>query len=100
MREEYPLKSVWVYSGYTFEEILADEERLSLLRLCDVLRDGRFVNALRDPALRFRGSSNQRIIDISGLLAAGEVILHRDIYTGETYVKSDRKVAFLSPVLP
>lgn len=84
VREEYPLKSVWVYSGYTFEEILADEERLSLLRLCDVLVDGRFVNALRDPALRFRGSSNQRIIDISGSLAAGEVVLHRDIHTGET----------------
>lgn len=76
-------KSVWVYSGYRWEEILGDEKRTALLRECDVLVDGRFVNALRDPMLRFRGSSNQRVIDIQKSLAAGEVVLYRDEITGD-----------------
>ncbi len=84
VRAAQPTKTIWVYSGYTWEEILADENRLSLLRLCDVLVDGRFIDALRDPALRFRGSSNQRVIDIAKSLLAGEVILHVDVHTGKT----------------
>lgn len=57
-------KDIWIYSGYTFEEILQNEKRLELLKLCDVLVDGRFVDELKDPSLRFKGSSNQRIIDV------------------------------------
>lgn len=83
VRAAQPQKSVWVYSGYTWEQILTDSRRLSLLRLCDVLVDGLFVNALRDPALRFRGSSNQRVIDIARSLLAGEVVMYRDRLTGE-----------------
>lgn len=83
MRAAQPQKSVWVYSGYTWEQILTDSRRLSLLRLCDVLVDGLFVNALRDPVLRFRGSSNQRVIDIARSLLAGEVVMYRDRLTGE-----------------
>lgn len=76
-------KSVWVYSGYHWEEILSDPEKKALLAECDVLVDGPFVNALRDPRLRFRGSSNQRVIDIQRSLTAGEIVLYRDPITDE-----------------
>lgn len=68
-------KEIWIFSGYTYEEILRDEYKKNLLKECDVLVDGRFVEALKDLKLRFRGSSNQRIIDIKKSLAAREVIL-------------------------
>ena len=50
-------KSVWVYSGYKWEEILQDPDKKALLEICDVLVDGPFIIALRDMRLRFRGSS-------------------------------------------
>lgn len=68
-------KDIWIFSGYTYEELLRDENKKKLLEECDVLVDGRFVEALKDLSLRFRGSSNQRIIDIKKSLAAKEVIL-------------------------
>lgn len=68
-------KPIWIYSGYRYEEILAAEGRLALLKECDVLVDGLFVAALRDLKLRFRGSSNQRIIDIRRSLDSGEICL-------------------------
>lgn len=57
-------KTVWLYSGYTLEEILQDETRTVLLSLCDVLVDGRFVEEKKNIRLRFRGSENQRILDV------------------------------------
>lgn len=78
-------KSVWVYSGDRYETIVSRPEMKALLVLCDVLVDGLFVEARRDPMLRFRGSSNQRIIDIQKSLSAGEVVLARDEITGETF---------------
>lgn len=57
-------KNIWVYSGYTFEEIIEDSEKLDLLSQCDVLVDGLFIEELKDLTLKFRGSSNQRILDI------------------------------------
>ena len=69
-------KDIWVWSGYTFEELLSEsDDKLELLHLCDVLVDGRFVQDLMDLTLTFRGSSNQRIIDVPKSLAAGEVVL-------------------------
>lgn len=76
-------KSIWVYSGYPWDMILADPTKKALLAECDVLVDGPFVAALRDPMLRFRGSSNQRVIDIPQSLAQGEVVLYRDEITGD-----------------
>lgn len=67
-----PLKPIWIYSGYTFEEILQDEARTSLLKLCDVLVDGRFVESLKNIRLKFRGSENQRILDIKESLKTGK----------------------------
>ena len=68
-------KEIWIFSGYTYEEILKDEDKKKLLEECDVLVDGRFVEALKDLSLRFRGSSNQRIIDVKKSLEANEVVL-------------------------
>ena len=68
-------KEIWIFSGYTYEEILKDEDKKKLLEECDVLVDGRFVEALKDLSLRFRGSSNQRIIDVKKSLEANKVVL-------------------------
>lgn len=68
-------KDIWIFSGYTYEEILKYQDKKKLLEECDVLVDGRFVEALKDLSLRFRGSSNQRIIDIKKSLEANEVVL-------------------------
>ncbi|MBR7158052.1 MAG: anaerobic ribonucleoside-triphosphate reductase activating protein [Bacteroidales bacterium] len=58
-------KTIWCYTGFTIEEIVkeADPHRVALLKSIDVLVDGPFVEALKDPDLKFRGSSNQRILD-------------------------------------
>jgi anaerobic ribonucleoside-triphosphate reductase activating protein len=69
-------KDVWCWSGYTFEELLAGSpDKVALLHAVDVLVDGRFELALRDPRLQFRGSSNQRVIDVAASLASGQVTL-------------------------
>ncbi|MNS57018.1 anaerobic ribonucleotide reductase-activating protein [compost metagenome] len=74
---------VWIYSGYTYEELTVkpDSDEYELLRRCDVLVDGRYVDALRDPSLLYRGSSNQRLIDIKQSLMQGEAILWRSLFT-------------------
>lgn len=68
-------KNIWIYSGYTYEQILQHEKRKEMLSFCDVLVDGLFVREQRDLKLRFRGSSNQRIIDIQKSLTSHEVQL-------------------------
>lgn len=71
-------KTFWIYSGYLFEEIMADNEKRELLELCDVLVDGRFEKKYFKENLRFKGSENQRIIDIPKSLKAGKPILWED----------------------
>ncbi len=68
-------KDIWIYSGYTFEEIIADEKKLGLLELCSVLVDGRFVLAQKGINMRFKGSSNQKIIDVKKSLEQMKPIL-------------------------
>ena len=81
VRERYPDKTIWMYSGFTYEEMTRDgahphcEATLPLLDFIDVLVDGRFVEKLKDLSLRFRGSSNQRLIDMKKTLANGEIVL-------------------------
>jgi anaerobic ribonucleoside-triphosphate reductase activating protein len=68
-------KDVWCWSGFTLEELLAEtSDKLELLGGLDVLVDGRFELTLRDPALRFRGSANQRILDARASLASGTAV--------------------------
>ena len=74
VRELYPNKDIWVYSGYTYEQITQDELQLELLKLCDVLVDGKYEEELHSPLLRFKGSSNQRIIDVQQSLKEGQII--------------------------
>lgn len=81
MRRELPQKTIWSFTGFTWEELhdpaaysrceVTDE----LLSLLDVLVDGRYVDALHDISLRFRGSSNQRIIDVPKTLQSGALTL-------------------------
>ena len=74
VRSELPEKTVWCYSGYLFEDLAAGrvgELSRALLERLDVLVDGPFVLAQKDLGLRFRGSSNQRILDVPASLRAG-----------------------------
>lgn len=68
-------KNIWCYTGYLFEDLLRHPAQKALLELIDVLVDGRFIEALRDEELRFRGSSNQRIIDVPRSLKEGSIVL-------------------------
>lgn len=68
-------KNIWIYSGYTFEQIIADEGKRKLLELCTVLVDGRFVLAQKGINMRFKGSSNQRILDVQRSLESMTPVL-------------------------
>ena len=80
VKERYPEKDIWCYSGYLFDKELLSESRArceytdEMLSMLDVLVDGRFVEALKDIRLVFRGSSNQRVIDVKKSLETGEII--------------------------
>lgn len=81
VRTHYPQKTIWCYSGFTFENQLLPgkignpETCLALLNNIDVLVDGKFREELKNPALIFRGSSNQNIIDVPKSLSEGKMIL-------------------------
>ena len=68
-------KNIWCYTGYIYECLLEMPAQRKLLQYIDVLVDGPFVESLKDETLRFRGSSNQRIIDVKKSLEAGHVVL-------------------------
>ena len=82
IKKELPKKTIWIYSGYTWEE-LSDpdnkrchgEDTNAILSMTDILVDGEFVLEKKDLMLRFRGSSNQRVINVPDTLARGEVVL-------------------------
>ncbi len=80
VKARFPHKTVWCYTGYLLDsELLAEDGRAhtevtdEVVRLLDVVVDGKFVEELKDIRLRFRGSSNQRLIDVPASLAAGEI---------------------------
>lgn len=67
--------SIWCYTGYTFEQLLKLPEKFPLLEQLDVLVDGPFVQKYKDISLKFRGSSNQRLIDVQASLRQKQVVL-------------------------
>jgi len=81
VREVYPNKNIWAFSGFTFEELMSDGSRCrceatdELLTLLDVLVDGRFEIEKKNIRLRFRGSENQRILDIPKSISRGVPVL-------------------------
>ena len=80
VREVYPQKNIWCYSGYTLEQLRGEsrarcEVTDEMLAQLDVLVDGRFVLAKKNIRLRFRGSENQRLIDMNKTREAGEIVL-------------------------
>ena len=60
-KEKYPEKNIWVWSGFKFDEYLKDKE---VMQYVDVLVDGRYVDEMHNPSLKWRGSTNQRVIDV------------------------------------
>ena len=81
-KQELPKKTIWIYSGYTWEELTdVNNKRChcddtdKILSMTDVLVDGKFELDLKNISLRFRGSSNQRVINVPKTLSSGEVIL-------------------------
>ncbi len=81
IKDTYPDKKVWCYSGYLFDrDILGEmtkhsEDTMQMLKNIDYLVDGEFVNEQKSPKLVFKGSSNQRIIDVQKSLAENKVVL-------------------------
>ena len=81
VREAYPNKNIWCFTGFTYEVLKTDgshprcEVTDEMLSLIDVLVDGRYVDELKDLTLQFRGSSNQRLIDMVKTRETGEVTL-------------------------
>lgn len=74
----HPDKSLWIFTGYTYEDLVDDPKARSLLEKCDVLVDGEYIEELRDLSLAFRGSSNQRIIDVKKSLEASQIVEWRN----------------------
>lgn len=71
IREKFPTKTIWLYTGYRFEEI----KNLPVVKLVDVIVDGRFVNSLKDAKLPWRGSENQRVIDVPKTFKLKQIVL-------------------------
>ena len=93
IRVSYPTKNIWLYTGYTWEEIWIKDNvktgdkikdmrqkaikniRRQVVRMCDVLIDGRYIDELRDVSLHWRGSSNQRVINVQETLKQNQIVL-------------------------
>lgn len=74
-KEKYPGKTIWMWSGYKFDQDLKNKEAMKYV---DVLVDGTYTDELRNPALKWKGSSNQRVIDVQNSLKQDKIVLHED----------------------
>ena len=85
VRDKYPQKNIWMFSGFTLEELQSDgshprcEVTDDILSLIDVLVDGRYDENLKNLSLKFRGSSNQRLIDMNATLSNNKIVLWEGI---------------------
>ncbi len=84
IKKEVPKATIWIYSGYTWEELTDKnnkrchgEDTEAILGMLDVLVDGEFLEEQKNLMLRFRGSSNQRVIDVPATLEAGKIVLSK-----------------------
>lgn len=85
IKRELPEKDIWSWTGYTWEEMMQEtEDKLEMLSLIDILVDGRFDISKKNLMLQFRGSSNQRIIDVKKSLAQGHVHIWDKLNDGDT----------------
>ena len=91
IRLSFPNKTIWIYSGYTWENIMkyeygakyinnfnTDALRQCIVSKCDVLVDGRYIDSQRNPSKKWAGSDNQRVIDIRKSLEQNKIVLHCD----------------------
>lgn len=76
VKTRFPDKTIWVYTGYTWEEIMQDSELAGMMTPVDILVDGRFVTELKDVTYPWAGSTNQKVIDVQKTLQEGRIILH------------------------
>lgn len=72
IKEKFPTKTIWLYTGYLYEDI----DSLPFIKDIDVIVDGRFIISLFDPKLHWKGSSNQRVIDVKETLKLNKIVLH------------------------
>ena len=74
IKERYPDKTIWMWTGHTYEDLT--DKQMEIVKLIDVLVDGPFIISQKCPGKRFRGSINQRIIDIKKTLESGTITIH------------------------
>lgn len=74
-KQKFPNKNLWAWTGFLFDNYLKDKE---ICKYLDVLVDGQYMEELHDPTLKWKGSSNQRVIDVQKSLKEGKVILFED----------------------
>lgn len=74
-KQKFPNKNLWAWTGFLFDNYLKDKE---ICKYLDVLVDGQYMEELHDPTLKWKGSSNQRVIDIQKSLKEGKVVLFED----------------------
>lgn len=90
IRSSFPKKTIWLYTGYSYSEIFRGQssclsqeglnnfKRREIIKLCDIVVDGEYIDEQRDLSLKFRGSKNQRVIDVKQSLAQNEMVLYCD----------------------
>lgn len=88
IKEKFPTKTIWLYTGYTFDQCILEPAMISnndlkiirrdIVEMCDVLVDGEYIEEQRDITLKWRGSSNQRVINIPETLKQNKVVLYCD----------------------
>lgn len=77
IKSKFPNKNIWLYSGYTYDEICMSREKFKAILGVDVLVDGPYIEEQRDITLPFRGSKNQRLIDVQETLKQGQIIQYK-----------------------
>lgn len=76
IKSRFPDKTIWFYTGYTWEQLISDSRRKKMLEVADVVVEGPYIDRLRDTTLYWRGSSNQRVVDIKKSLNENQVVLY------------------------